>query len=75
MIETDSTLRRNYQDDSRTLTPGAGNFMPSETPMPPPRPPIPPQRLIGLYFYCHGPTITETHRSCGLGSKIFHNVI
>lgn len=45
-VDSDSTLRRNYQDDSRTLTPGAGNFMPSETPMPPPRPPIPPQRLI-----------------------------
>lgn len=64
MVESDSTLRRNYQDDSRTLTPGAGNFMPSETPMPPPRPPIPPQRLIGLYFYCQDLIVTEVQNLC-----------
>ncbi|XP_054708882.1 misshapen-like kinase 1 isoform X1 [Uloborus diversus] len=45
-VDGDSTLRRNYQDDSRTLTPGAGNYLPPETPAPPPRPPVPPQRLI-----------------------------
>ncbi|KAG8189681.1 hypothetical protein JTE90_022495 [Oedothorax gibbosus] len=47
ILDNDSTLRRNYQDDSQTLTPGAGgNYRASDTPMPPPRPPVPPQRLI-----------------------------
>ncbi|XP_042901477.1 serine/threonine-protein kinase mig-15 isoform X2 [Parasteatoda tepidariorum] len=45
LAEVDSTLRRNYQDDSRTLTP-SGNYQACETPLPPPRPPVPPQRLI-----------------------------
>lgn len=45
-LDSDATLRRNYQDDCRTLTPTSGNFHPAETPAPPPRPPVPPQRLI-----------------------------
>ncbi|GIX92153.1 hypothetical protein CEXT_224441 [Caerostris extrusa] len=45
-ILDDSTLRRNYQDDSQTLTPSGGNYRAADTPLPPPRPPIPPQRLI-----------------------------
>lgn len=47
ILDNDSTLRRNYQDDSQTLTPGA-NYRATDTPMPPPRPPVPPQRLIGI---------------------------
>lgn len=60
-VQQDSTLRRNFQQlqEGRTLTsndgrPSGSSFQPPsapalqiETPAPPPRHPVPPQRLIG----------------------------